>query len=314
MTGALGVAVLIELLLFRTFSRTGIYLLNEDTPTWVYNTYRSGLWLGDAMYNFAAILVVMLMVVVAAFMFTQQKTFGRLLPSLVLALVTWSVGLIFVNTGPTLSVAYLGVSTVTMIAAIVVTWNMARWPVRAASVALGASFLCVYYFESIAPLRLSGISFADHGVSIFQLGEALVIVGIVAAFWAWGRTREIRVLLPPLLLTLLMIGGYIGGPDRYPLISTWSMGIIMSLPFYVYPVGIFLLSVTLLKLLRSGQPTVAVALLLLLMTHRMLPLTYFNLLLISGFTLLALSMLRQDQLSNETGKSATSATIPASRP
>jgi hypothetical protein len=283
------VAVLIEMLLFRTFSRTGIYLLNEDTPLWVYQTYRVALWLGNAMYNFAAILVVILMLVGAAFMFSRQRTFGKILPALIVALVAWSVGLIFVSTGPLLTVAYLALSTATLITAIIVTWTMTRWPIRVATAALAASFLCVYYFETIAPLRLSGFTFTDHGLGIFQIGEALVGVGIVAAFWAWGRTRKPRHILPPLFLTLLIVVGYIGGAERYPLVSTWSMGVIMSLPFYVYVVGIFLLSVTMMKLVTSERRTVAFALLFMVLTHRMLPLTYFNLLLISGFVLVALS-------------------------
>jgi len=63
----------------------------------------------------------------------------------------------------------------------------------------------------------------------------------------------------------------------------------MSLPFYIYAAGIFLLSVTLMKLMTTGQQTIACALLMLILTHRMLSLTYFNLLLIGGFRLLALS-------------------------
>jgi hypothetical protein len=283
-------AVLIELLLFRMFARTGIYLFKDDTPRWVYDVYQTLVWIGNTLFNFAAILTVLLFAVAAGYLWMRRRTFGGLLPVLAVAMVVWHLALFVVYPSAILSLLYLALSVAMVVASVAASWRAMTRMGRTAMLLLTASFTCVYYFEAIAPLRIAGVSFADHGIGVFQFGEAVAGLAIVAAFVAWGRTRSVRVLAVPAVVGLLMVGSYVSGPERLPLISTWSMGVIMNMPFAAYAVAIPLMLVTILRLSVSGQPLLGFGLALMFFSHRMLPLTYFNMLILGGFLLAAIAL------------------------
>ena len=182
------------------------------------------------------------------------------------------------------------IGCVLVVASIAVAWRSASIASKITLSLLGASFLCVYYFETIAPLRQTGWVLQDNGVLIFQVGEALALFGILAAFIAWGRTRSLKVIAFPALVGALLVGSYFSTPDRFPLISTWALGVTMSMPFLAYAISATLLGVTILKLLTSGRQIIAFGLVLLFFSHRMLPLTYFNLLILAGFLLISIAI------------------------
>ena len=179
----------------------------------------------------------------------------------------------FGTPGPTLELAYIGASVMLIGLAMSVAWKGASGGARRTLLLLGASFLCVYYFQTIAPLRNSGFTFADNGLAIFRTGEALAGMAIVAAFITWGRTRSVKVILFPVLLGILIAGSYLTAPDRFPLITTWALGITMSMPNLLYALGVALLGITLFNLVKSGKTLVASGLVLVYFSHRMLPLT-----------------------------------------
>lgn len=286
---------MVEMVLFRTFSRTGIYLLKEGTPDWVYDAYSGLVWVGSAGFNMAAILVLLVLAVTAGYLWYRQDVVGRTLPILAASMIPWNLVLFIGTPGSASTLLYVGSSAAIVVAAVAAARSSAnRWELAALSI-IGLSYLCVYYFEAVAPLRLAGYTFNDHSLGVFQAGEALAGVGILAAFLAWGRTRRLKLLAGPLVFGILLMGGYASGPERYPLVSTWALGVTMSLPFVVYVVGLVLLGVTVLKLVFSDRALLGMALLLLFFGHRMLPLTYFNILVMAGF-LLALTALISTRL------------------
>lgn len=277
-------------MLFRTFARTGIYLFNEDSPLWAFRAYTAVVWFGNTMFNFAAILSLIVLAVLAIVLWMRRDISGRALPIGAALFVPWNVALVFGTPSPMLELAYIGASVLLIGLAMSVALKSASTGVRITSVLLGASFLCVYYFETIAPLRNSGISFADNGLLIFRVGEALAGVAIVASFLTWGKTRSVKVILFPALLGILMAGSYLTVPDRFPLITTWALGITMSMPNLLYSLGVALLGITLLNLVKSGKVLLASSLVLVYFSHRMLPLTYFNVLILIGFLLIAVAV------------------------
>ncbi|MCH7745206.1 MAG: hypothetical protein IIC84_03940 [Chloroflexi bacterium] len=294
MSGALVVGVLVEMLLFRMFARTGIYLINDDTPRWVYQAYSAAVWFGNTMFNFAVIIVMLLFGVMAVYLWMRRNASGMALSIMVAAIALWNVALFFFSPGPALTLLYLALSAAIIIMALAVAWKTATSIVRLTLVFLVASFMCVYYFETIAPLRQAGWIFEDHGIGVFQIGEALAGVSIVIAFVAWGRTRNLRLIALPAIAGILLVGSYFSDPSRFPLISTWALGVTMSMPFLLYAAGAALLGVTILKQVTSGKPLVGYGLALLFFSHRMLPLTYFNLLIIGGFLLIAIALMKND--------------------
>lgn len=281
--------VLIETALFRVFPRTGIYLFNEGTPSWVYQVYRTGVWIGNTMSNFATITVALLFALMVAYLWGRRITGGKILPVMAAGMLVWHVALFFFVPGPALAVLYLVLSAAIVVTSLAVVWNRSAKAERATLLLLAASYMGVYYFETISPLRQAGWTFADYGIQVFQVGEALAGAGILAAFLAWGRTRNLKIMALPVFAGILLAGSYLGDPDRFPLISTWALGVTMSLPFVFYAAGVVLLGITFLKLVSSGRHMLAFGLILVLFSHRMLPLTYFNMLVLGGFLLMAIT-------------------------
>ena len=64
----------------------------------------------------------------------------------------------------------------------------------------------------------------------------------------------------------------------------------MSMPNLLYSLGVALLGITLLNLVKSGKVLLASSLVLVYFSHRMLPLTYFNVLILIGFLLIAVAV------------------------
>jgi hypothetical protein len=284
------VGLLVEMVLFRTFARTGIYLLKEGTPDWVYQAYSQAVWVGSVSFNLSAIVVILVLTVASGYLWYRREVVGRVLPILAASMVPWNLALFVGTPGSVTTLLYVIASAAIVVAAIAAARSSASRGELAALSIIGLSYLCVYYFEAIAPIRLAGLTFNDHALGVFQIGEALAGVGILAAFLVWGRTRRVKLLVGPVILGLLLMGGYASGPERYPLVSTWALGVTMSLPFFVYVVGLVLLGVTVLKLVTTNKVLLGMALVLLFFGHRMLPLTYFNILVMAGF-LLALTAL-----------------------
>jgi hypothetical protein len=229
-----------------------------------------------------------LILVVGSYLWTRRNTAQMLLPALILVVVVWNLVLLAAEPKPQAVLAYLSISGVTIGTAAWGAWRSSSLLQRAFLFSVGISYWSVYYFKAIPAMRQLGWSFNDHGLGVFQIGEALACVAIVVAFFAWGRTKELRLIIPSILITALFIGGFVSGPERYPLMSTWAFGVTMGLPFPVYVVGVALLGITVLNLIRTRNEIPALALVLLFFGHRMLPLTHFNLLVLAGFLLLTI--------------------------
>jgi hypothetical protein len=83
------------------------------------------------------------------------------------------------------------------------------------------------------------------------------------------------------------------------------------MPWFVYAATGTLLALTVLNLLRTGRPLLGLALIFLFLTHRMLPLTYFNLLILAGFLLIAVDRIETLPLQ---WQASSRASVGSSRP
>ena len=287
----LGGAIFLEMLLFRIFSRTGIYLFHDDTPHWVYEAYKGLLWIGNSAYNFSMALAIVLLLVIGAYFWRRDNAAVSLLAPLVLVFAAWNLLLFVTAPVPQVSLAYLCISVIVIGAANWFSWHSCTQIERAFLLSAAAAFWPVYYFKAVPVLRQLGWSFNDHGLDVFQIGEAMTGVAIFAAFLAWGRTREPFLIILSAFVTALLVAGFISGPERYSLVSTWALGVTMGFPFPLYVLGLSLLGITILNLIRTRRKIIALVLVLLFFGHRMLPLTYFNLLILNGFLLFAIECL-----------------------
>jgi hypothetical protein len=126
-------------------------------------------------------------------------------------------------------------------------------------------------------------------IAAFQLSEGLLLLVAISLPITIGLSRSLKVWVGSILLTSLLIGLYLGNPDIIPLISMWAFGITMYLPFWIYVLALWAVSVAILTLLNRGHLLPAFALAILLGSHRELPLTYFNNLTLIALLLIAVT-------------------------
>jgi hypothetical protein len=163
-------------------------------------------------------------------------------------------------------------------------------------------FLASYWYKAVPLVHQVGGTGLKGSIVAFQLSEGMLVLVAISLPLTVGFSRSPKVLVTSILLPLILIGMYLGNPDMVPLVSTWAFGITMYLPFWTYVLALWGGSVALLTLLERGHLLLTCALALLLSSHRMLPLTYFNnltliaLLLIATTSWPAPQLLRQWQI------------------
>jgi hypothetical protein len=162
-----------------------------------------------------------------------------------------------------------GYYLLTMAVLLALSWRIIRMEssrdVRGALLLPVLAMLAATFFQS-APTFYSQLGWAGPpawALPLFRLGEATVVLGAVALWWAYGRGADRRSWFAGGLLTLLFAVAFHAAPAMTATIVIWSHGLTLSLPWWLYTVALLLFSVTIFHALRSGQPIVAWALLLL---------------------------------------------------
>lgn len=284
---ALVVAIVVEVAFLRMFARAGIYIFQDNSPEWLYTIYNSLVWLGRAALNFATILAPVLLLVLVVVLWQRGTRVSRLVSVVVLVTLGMEGSLFLVSSNPGLSLTYFGSSIFLVGLALVLYWRSGGSLRMALTLGpLLIMFLASYWYK-VAPLahQLGGEWFPGS-IAAFQLSEGLLLLVAISLPIAIGLSRSPKVWVGSILLTSPLIGLYLGNPDMIPLISMWAFGITMYLPFWIYVLALWAVSVAILTLLNRGHLLPAFALVILLSSHRELPLTYFN-----NLTLIALLLI-----------------------
>ncbi|MFW6174837.1 MAG: hypothetical protein ACOC5K_03585 [Chloroflexota bacterium] len=290
---ALAVAVTLEVLLFRIFARGGVYFIKEDTPGAVKTAYTSLVYLGNAMFNFAAPVVLLLL----AFLSWHLWRAGRGAAPRVAAVAVSGVVLIsalkiadFQSQG--LSHSYLAASAVAIIGVVVI---VARGglsiPMRLFVAAASASYLSLYAFKTLGGLAGTGSIRSVDTVSWFTAGEWTAAAGFLALALALPKVADRASVGIGVFVTLLALGMTVERADSIPLIAVWAFGLSLSLPYVVYALALGVVVAFVIGSFRRGQPLLGAGVLLLFMGHRTIPLTYFNDLAIAGLLMATLGAL-----------------------
>ncbi|MFQ5854262.1 MAG: hypothetical protein ACE5LU_01260 [Anaerolineae bacterium] len=318
LAGPLILAVLVEIVLLRILARAGIYMFKAGTPVWLRWLYGGLVFLGNVGFYFAGLLVVLLLALLAYALWHQPSTLKQALAGVALAVLGLSAGLPFITPPPVWSLLYLLLSVLLVTVAAVLLWTESGSQIVGLAVlALGLSWVCAYYVKAAPLLGRLGVVFPGVPAWLLLAGEALAGLGILLAFLGfrqlsrkggvtWGLIAAVTVL--PLLVV------YAIKPEMLPLIAIWAFGLGFYLPFPVYAIGLWLLILTAGRLAATGRwqacpfdklrPVLSAAemtspelcrragagLLLILLSHRMLPLIYFNLLIVVGFLLMSLKL------------------------
>lgn len=136
--------------------------------------------------------------------------------------------------------------------------NLRVWLVPATAV------VCGELYQLSAALN-NALHFSDPApftTVLFNLGEALVVASGFVLWWAYARGRaRWRIWLLALLPALAFAAMYLFNPSITGITAIWSMGLSLYLPWLLYALSIWFVTVTLLVSLR-GEGRVGLAILL----------------------------------------------------
>jgi len=324
--GFLAAAGMAELLLLRTLSRVAVHIPKEGL---VLSVYRALTGVGSFAFNLATILAVVALALALLQLARQQHRADpwQIVGAGALALLlAWSVLLpLLRSTGEgsdeAAKLAFGLVFSVAVVALALPHFLSRRKPLarRAAVALVGAVALCAqYYTLSYAASGLLGTGGPPPLASEFlALGEVLVVASAGAIFAAWGATRRPGFLAwphggrrgwkapatgllnspnrlglaVPTALSLLLLASYLTNGSTSAILSLWTEGLTLYLPFPVYLAAFWLYASTVVaRFQRRDGFAVGCALLLLFVGGYALELTYQHLL-----AALALLVLTQDR-------------------
>lgn len=273
----LALAAVIEWLLVRTFSRVAIHIPKSPLMISVYTAVTQ---VGQVAGMFVALLALVLLLWIA-----WQSRRGVWLPpstgsgqALVLVgLAVLSLLFLFVVPPAWLALLYqlLGVTAVLLICAAAMRGRGGKpdekriWPELAALLFPATALLAGLLYQLLpnlyallnwsGPPPLTGI--------LFNLGEIFVVGSVLVWWWASfsfdGRTRSWNLWLLAAIPALLFALSFWRDPAMTGILTIWSTGLTLFLPWPVYVLALWLAGVTVLAAWRSDPP-VAYAVLLLI--------------------------------------------------
>lgn len=279
-------AVATEVLLFRIFARGGVYFIHQDTPVIVQNGYTSLVFAGNVLFNYAAPVTLLLMVLVASPFTTRSSSPMRFVIGVAVITVAAISGLMVLGySDEALSNTYWTVSAVAVVGmAVLAVREISSWPIRLFVVAAGASYLAVYVFKSA--LDVPGID----GVATLTSGEWFGLAGFLFLAFALRSMADRRALILATIAALAASGMVFGRGDSVPLIATWAFGLSLSAPYWLYVGALWVVVAFCGSAFARGQHMTAVGVLLIFFGHRAVPLTYFNDLAVCGLFLVVREM------------------------
>lgn len=264
----LALAALAEWLLLRTMTRAAIHVPKSPAMVAAYTAVNQ---IGLAAATFASLLALLLLLYVAWQAWRTAQ--ARLLAPLLTALALLSL-LFLVLVPPAWLALFYQLLALAAVVAIAATTLRARgaapegkrmWLGTAAllfptlSLATGLLYQLLPTLYAIlswpGPPPLTGL--------LFNAGELLVVGSVAVWFWAYGRTGNWRLWLWAALPALLFTLSFLRDPAMTGILTIWSTGLTLFLPWPVYALALWLAGVTLLAAWRSRRP-LAVAILLLI--------------------------------------------------
>ena len=278
-------AVVVETLLFRIFARGGVYFINEDTPAVVKNSYTGLIFGGNVLFNFAAPLALLILglIAVRAWMKRPDPVYIALAGATGMVVVIGILMMIGLS-GSILSTGYFAASSSVLIGVFILALRRRMGlPVTAFVLMTGISYLAVYSFKGFGSSALaeSGI----RSASVFGLGEWLSAFAFLALLPLLRGRLDRRSVVIASFVSLVVLGMAFGRSDSVPLIATWAFGLSLTLPYVVYVAALWVVVAFFISSIGRGNTLLTIGVLLVMLGHRTIPLTYFNDLVLVGLLL-----------------------------
>ncbi len=293
LTAVLLAAVLAETLLLRGVIRIGVHVPKGEG---VAGAFQAASFLGSLAFNFASLLVIVLVVLILGAMIQRmEEGLSRLALVGLSGAMLIGLGLSLTTDAPAAD-ALFGVAVALLVGFITIVTVSKRHVGPAATLALilvAAAYLSYqYYVLSYLFYRI-----LDYGAvppmstAVLRLGEALAVAAATAAFWAWGLPRWRWVgkaglaAVAAVLLALTLAG--LSPASTLAILALWTTGLSLVLPFPIYLIALALYLLTLVACWRSGDAFwIAAGLLLVVLAGYMAESTYHHMLVLLGVAFL----------------------------
>ena len=257
----LSIAALADWLVTRTLVRSAIFMPKSPPLLLVYQT----LILGGQLASVLSALLSLLGMLWLAWLFRREL---KGLISLILLSLT-AISLVSVVIPPGSQVQFI--TQVLSLAAILwiglCAWQRASGPTQKAVVLLpGLALLTgrLYQVSQVAHVALGLSGPPANALSLFNLGELLVVLCPIGMWWVFRRLgREgLSLYLWAAIPALIFMAGYILNPSMTGILAIWSSGLTLYLPWPVYSLSLWFFGFIILAAWKQGN-TAGVALLLL---------------------------------------------------
>ena len=225
----------------------------------------------------------------------------KLLPASLVVLIGMMMTFLFVAPSGWLMLAYHIVAIIALLAIAVEAWSFdstwkrrTSWGVPAAALLSGELYLVASALE--AALRDPAI----NGALFFNLGELLFVVSGFVLWWYYGRKHlPWRARLLPALVALMFSGFFLVQPAMTGMISIWSTGLTLYLPWPLYILSLYAAFTAVVVQLRARQPE-GLGILLLLAAGLAPQLSYQFMVGLIGLLVISLPLARLESASKST--------------
>jgi len=259
------------------FARAGIYMFEGSSPQWLIDIYNTFVQTGDMAMNFATILTYILLLVLATVLWQRGTAISKVVSVFVLVTLSLGATLFFVFPNASLSFSYFTSSIFLVILALAYYWKNGGAPRMVLTLGPLLIMLLASYWYKIVPLAYQlGWTWLNTSFNALQLSEGMFLLFLFSLPLTVGLSRNYKILAGSMIFPLLLVLIHLVNPDMVPLIAIWSFGIVMYLPLWIYILALWSAATAILTLLVRGHLLPAFALVILLGSHRMLNLIYFN--------------------------------------
>lgn len=262
-------ATLSSLILIRILSRFGMHIPAQiRKATLIIFIFRSIFFIGSIISYISIGLVVLALIYVLYHKMSSNKRLDLAISFLLLFLMATSILSYVMNTNiatsfitDLASIALISLFSFTGLSA------LKKRSEKAMMILLGLAYLCFFYFKVSQGLfmiieRMGPPPFIS---GIIGMAEIFIVLSVFPLFFAYSDISSgglsaifskdnIKTLVPPTLISLIILSIDLIDPYALAVIGTWALGFTLYLPPFVYILALWLFTYTVIRCLLQGKP------------------------------------------------------------
>lgn len=248
----LTIAALADWLITRTLARAAIFMPKSPIMLQIYSALGNA---GQLMTSLTSLLCLVALGWIAWYHIRRQR---RLIISLTsIFLILLNLLSLFIPTAGVVNLSFQALLCIGILVFLGQIWNSSSTlseKIAISAVALTLLVGRIYQSLDSAYLVLSLPGPPVLSGHIFNAGELMVLVSVVALWWVYGRHARGYVYLAAALPTLVFAIPRLLAPTMTGVMTIWSTGLTLYLPWPAYLIALWLAGVVILDTLQQGHP------------------------------------------------------------